>query len=64
MSEEVRIGEFSIDPESIPEAQEFPTKQNVVLEVKSAERKEKVDEASALPENHYELKEALETWKK
>jgi len=44
MSEEVKIGEFSVDPESIPEAQDLPEKSSIVLEVATAERKETVNE--------------------
>ena len=40
------IGEFEIDPETVPEAQEFPDKQDIILEVASAERKETVDEST------------------
>src|SRR5689334_1841160 len=45
MSEEnVQVGEFEIDPESIPEAPETPLGEAVVFEVASAERKETINE--------------------
>lgn len=44
MSEELFIGEFSVDPESIPEAPQIPEGTNVLLEIVKAERKEKQGE--------------------
>jgi hypothetical protein len=40
----VFVGEFEVDPESIPEAPDLPEKQSIVLEVATAERKEKIDD--------------------
>lgn len=39
-----RIGEFEVDPNSIPEQPKFPLGQDVQFEIKKAERKEKIDE--------------------
>ena len=38
------VGEFEVDPESIPEAQDIPERTSVVLEIATAERKETVNE--------------------
>ena len=39
------IGEFEVDPESIPEAKDIPERTSVVLEIVTSERKETVNEA-------------------
>ena len=38
------IGEFEVDPESIPEAKDIPERTSVVLEIVTSERKETVSE--------------------
>lgn len=43
-NENVQVGEFDIDPESIPDQPEVPLGQEIVFEVVSAERKETLNE--------------------